>query len=96
MPEFYPGVVGAVNLTIESDKACPTANTTGHENSAASIIGGFLTSFALLTSIYFILGTAYNMYVNKGKIVSKLINSYRIPRYDSTYRFFEKPNLKDT
>jgi hypothetical protein len=96
MPDFHQGVVGAVNLTIESDKACPTANTTGQENKPVSIIGGFLTSFALLTSIYFILGTAYNMSVNKGKNICNLINSYRIPRDDSTCRFFEKPNFKDT
>ena len=56
-------------LTIESDKACPIQqNYQEHENSTRSIIGGFLTSFCIFTSIYFILGTAYNMSVNKSKL----------------------------
>ena len=56
-------------LIIESEKACPIQpNNQEHGNSSRSIIGGFLTSFCILTSIYFILGTAYNMSVNKSKL----------------------------
>jgi hypothetical protein len=67
MPENYTGIV---DLEIESEKACPTSvNSPGQQNSSGSILGGFFTSFAILTTIYFVLGTAYNMSVNKSKIL---------------------------
>jgi hypothetical protein len=67
MPENYTGIV---DLEIESEKACPTfVNAPGQQNSTGSIVGGFITSFTILTAIYFVLGTAYNMSVNQSKIL---------------------------
>lgn len=68
MPENYTGII---DLTIDSDKACPKEeNHQDQANKAGSIIGGFMTSFFILTSLYFILGAAYNMYANKSNIAT--------------------------
>lgn len=76
MSENYTGLI---DLTIDSDKACPKEiNHQDQEKKPGSIIGGFMTSFFILTALYFILGAAYNISANKSNH-STITLSYRIP-----------------